>query len=1632
MYRFRLLTLVMLSAAVLCCVSCSVSSVDDTGDGDNSDGDAELEPPIDGDLGPDGDNSSGDGDIEEEEQMECLYSCISVEIEGDSLDFGFVPWGGSNTRKLTINSVGEDSLKIYGIDLKVGTSQEFSIDKSGLTFPMTLAPFNPINVYVTYEPGDLNEDDGFLLLLSNDDIKPRLELPLSGKTGKGETQLAVIDPASDSIEWGDVQMACDDSLMVHKQIVIKADPITDDSQQALTVKNMEFVNAEVTDFHFDIQGECTTPFQIQVGKTKTCYVSYKACERGLDEQQLRIIATDEVRDEDDTATINLSANCVSPVLEIEPPELDFGYLLYERDGESIIVNISNQGDGELEIENIYFISNSNDHFELGNHDGLIGTTLEPGDSDDFVVVYDPEKVFDDSAIIGITTNDPNIGSGTTTLLAIGHGVEECPPATAPADDESAKCIPKCVPGEMICWPEGSHEYVFCNEDGETVGDPVTCESPIEICVNGAEGAVCDVPPCTPGRVYCLDDGHQMICNSEGIGYLEPTACDVSDPCNPEVCQEGAGCTQEKAEDETECDDGDPCTTGDHCSNGYCVWEEYRVCDDSEDCTTNDCNIADLEADPETGCVFKPVQNGKPCDDKKYCTIGDICDDGVCSPTSNRSCNDGNQCTDDACNEEENKCEYIADEDNTCTDNNACTLSDSCSDEGECISGQTNSCNDNNPCTWDVCVPGPEGGCQNTFLPGSCEDGNLCTVNDHCDTVLGVATCVAGTSKSCADSNPCTGPDTCVQSTGLCNNSILVGNSCTDNNLCTDEDTCQNVGGVGTCVPGDDLVCGNGETTPCKTWYCNPLQGCLFTINNNAACSDGNPCTLNDYCYSGSCTKYASVNTCNDNEFCTTDTCISSNPEGSECQHTDKLPSVLCDDDNMCTEGDHCSEGECLPGTPATDCCDDGNPCTEDSYDAVNDKCVYDPAPNSGDSCEDGNPCTLGDTCNASGACLPGAHNNAQCADSNDCTEDYCVTNIGCQHNPLSGITCNDGDPCYTGDMCSGGICQRGPTQTSCNDSNQCTNDYCLAYEGCQNDPMDNTPCNDGDPCYEGDYCDEGQCTQGVTVLSCGDSNDCTTDACVRFQGCKYTKLTGTDCSDGNLCTLSDICVNGECDPGSADTCSDSNDCTTDACNPSSGCSNVNNSNYCNDNDSCTTVDTCSGGNCVGSGLRDCNDYQVCTTDVCDADNPNAQSNGCVYTNNTVACSDDGNICTTDVCSGGACQHVNNTVTCTTDSNPCTNDVCASGSCQHIPNTDTCNDTNLCTLNDQCSGGVCAGTDKNCSSLDTQCTYGACNTTNGLCYEANKPNTTTSCDDSQWCSKNDYCYNGECVGADRCPNAQCRSLECNEATDTCGFATAGTDCDDGNSGTFDDQCDSSGNCAGSTTFTDPGDCGNGFSNMVRIPGTTWCADKYEAVVSRSNDCGSNYKGQSGSDYWSCFYADGSDYVCIDPKPRACSVANIKPSRWITFDQAKKACSRAGKELCSPELWARTCSENLTRTYPYGSTYEAQYCNGADYGDAHGGKSVRNTGSLTNCVGSYLALDMSGNAWEWTDSHNYSDNKQPIYGGAAWGDSNALKCSSWQDWTWDDRQDSVGFRCCVDLSDKRSVEEKISDYEESIEE
>jgi hypothetical protein len=479
--------------------------------------------------------------------------------------------------------------------------------------------------------------------------------------------------------------------------------------------------------------------------------------------------------------------------------------------------------------------------------------------------------------------------------------------------------------------------------------------------------------------------------------------------------------------------------------------------------------------------------------------------------------------------------------------------------------------------------------------------------------------------------------------------------------------------------------------------------CTFVnAADGKTCTDGNACTSADKCVSGSCGG-APVD-CNDNNLCTTDAC----QPGLGCFITNN--TLACDDNNACTGGDTCAAGKCTPLTKVN--CDDKNVCTADSCDTLTGKCSN--APIAG-KCEDGNLCTTGDSC-AAGACTAGLVVN--CDDKNACTVDACTTATGlCAYKLLSGTACSDGNLCTTVDGCVTGKCV-GSTAPNCNDGNACTNDACDPLKGCVS-TANSAPCDDGDKCTLLDACAQGMCKAGA-AKSCADGNVCTDDACAPLTGtCSWSSNTVV-CNDKNACTLNDVCAAGKC-TGVAKSCDDANPCTADSCNTLTGaCANTALlAGACEDGNLCTLTDLCVAGKCSPGAKKVCNDNNVCTTDSCDT-----ATGACVFTPASGAVCSDGNNCTTgDTCVTGKCTP-KVTVPCN-DGNACTTDACdTAGKCTYVNNTLPCEDANKCLTGDKCLAGKCvSGATAVVCNDGCSCTLDSCNPTTGCVKTFN---TAASC------------------------------------------------------------------------------------------------------------------------------------------------------------------------------------------------------------------------------------------------------------------------------------------------------------------
>ncbi|HYC53600.1 MAG TPA: prenyltransferase/squalene oxidase repeat-containing protein [Candidatus Binatia bacterium] len=171
------------------------------------------------------------------------------------------------------------------------------------------------------------------------------------------------------------------------------------------------------------------------------------------------------------------------------------------------------------------------------------------------------------------------------------------------------------------------------------------------------------------------------------------------------------------------------------------------------------------------------------DDGLFCNGLEVCDlvEG-CSVVDVPDCNDDVPCTIDACVEATDACSHV-DDDSVCSDNLFCNGDETCQGALGCVDAEPDyvpDCDDGLDCTVDACVELTDT-CSHVADHGACDDGQFCTA-DSCSTSEG---CVAPP-RNCADAVACT-TDGCDEAADICTH-VANDAACADANVCSD-DTC---------------------------------------------------------------------------------------------------------------------------------------------------------------------------------------------------------------------------------------------------------------------------------------------------------------------------------------------------------------------------------------------------------------------------------------------------------------------------------------------------------------------------------------------------------------------------------------------------------------------------------------------------------------------------------------------------------------------------------------------------------------------------------------------------------------------------------------------------------------------------
>ena len=484
-----------------------------------------------------------------------------------------------------------------------------------------------------------------------------------------------------------------------------------------------------------------------------------------------------------------------------------------------------------------------------------------------------------------------------------------------------------------------------------------------------------------------------------------------------------------------------------------------------------------------------------CDDGVYCNGAETCNLGTnkCQDGTSPATDDGVGCTDDSCDEANDKIVHTPN-DNNCPDREGIAKCDNNPD--------------NNPFTWDS-APKVEGVCHVT---------NDCQLADYSfnpvDCTLSEANCEA----ACNADNDC-----------ACQASACI-DSDNDGNL----DDYAAYPQYGDCKGDCTCDTGTSQGQACSVTITVDDGVNCGTCTENADCDNDLFCDGIETCSSGFC-KSGTPPVTNDGVSCTDDSC---NEASDQVLHTPN--NGKCDDGAYCNGAETChATNDCQAGTPPV--VDDGVGCTDDTCDETNDKIVN--TPNNG-KCDDGAYCNGAETCDAVNDCQDGT--------TIDCSSNSFAEIASCGNNPdnnqftwdyAAGFTsaCNEAtDSCTTSSQTLSHQCRDDDTTdgvkgnscgAACDENSDCDDGDSSTIDTCKND----CTCENSR-----EICDNGQDDDGDGNIDCADTD------CAGQQG-----PTGAVCCQNNdgCNALDAACADGVCNTNE---CEQQFKPATTVCSPKNG------------------------------------------------------------------------------------------------------------------------------------------------------------------------------------------------------------------------------------------------------------------------------------------------------------------------------------------------------------------------------------------------------------------------------------------------------------------------------------------------
>ena len=433
-----------------------------------------------------------------------------------------------------------------------------------------------------------------------------------------------------------------------------------------------------------------------------------------------------------------------------------------------------------------------------------------------------------------------------------------------------------------------------------------------------------------------------------------------------------------------------------------------------------------------------------------------------------------------------------------------------------------------------------------------------------------------------------------------------------------------------------------------------------------------------------------------------------------------------------------------------------------------------------DMCQVASRCTETATC-VEGACVVEEIENGCAYLDEPCYLGVCTDDKEgeCEQQMVEdGTACDDGDFCTVAGSCSDGVCETVPRDCSALDD-QCNVGVCDSEaQACVTEPAHlGESCEDDLFCTTNTTCTEEGTCEGEPLDCSAAGDQCNEGVCnEEAQSCEAEPFNiGESCDDELACTINTTCtIAGTCEGEPLDcSAAGGQECIDGVCDEEAGgCVGepINIGESCNADLFCVVGSTCDkNGSCQGSP-RDCSGLDdQCNVGICDE-----AAEACVAapTNLGDPCEDDLFCTVNTTCSAsGTCE--GQPRDCSAAGDQCNQGFCDEGSqsCTSEPANlgDPCDDGLFCTVSTTCTAdGSCEGQPRTCDHLDELCRVGYCDETVNSCELTNVADQT-ECDTGIYCSVNESCEDGQCVGDPRDCSAlddECNDGVCDEASGEC--------------------------------------------------------------------------------------------------------------------------------------------------------------------------------------------------------------------------------------------------------------------------